>query len=207
MSDNFTSNKKYAIYGGTFDPIHIAHVKLADFAVKELELDELYFMPARISPFKQDNKIASAHDRYNMIKTVLDYNKAFRLSDFEINKGGPSYTIETLDAWDKIIDGELYFIVGFDSLVNMDTWYHGLDILKKYKIISGRRPDTDDQYADMKIREFTEKYGADIHILDMPEMDVSSTEIRIRIRNRKSIEDLVLEKTWEYILEHNLYRY
>ena len=206
MSDNFTSNKKYAIYGGTFDPIHIAHVKLADFAVKEMEIEELYFMPSYINPFKKDDKVASAADRLNMVKTVLDYNKAFRLSDYEIEKKGMSYTIETLDYWSNELDGELYFVVGFDSLVGMDTWYKGDELLRRYKIITGRRPDTDNKFADEKIKEFKEKYNADIHVLDLKEMDVSSTGIRERLKTGKSIGDLVLNKTEEYILEHNLYR-
>lgn len=206
MSDNFTSNKKYAIYGGTFDPIHIAHVKLADFAVKEMKIEELYFMPSYINPFKKDNKVASAVDRLCMVKTVLDYNKAFRLSDYEIENKGMSYTIETLDYWSKKLDGELFFVVGFDSLVSMDTWYKGDELLSRYKIITGKRPDTDSKFADEKIKIFKEKYNADIHVLDMKEMDISSTAIRERLKSGSSIKDLVLDKTEEYILEHNLYR-
>lgn len=206
MNHDTFSGKKYAIYGGTFDPIHIAHVKLADFAVKEMGINELYFMPAYISPFKKNEDIANERDRLNMIRTVLDYNPAFRVSDFEIEKKGVSYTIETLEYWREKFDGELYFIAGFDSLVTMDRWYRGEDILRNFKIITGRRPDTNFDFASEKIKEFSEKFNADIHVLKMDDIDISSTLIRSRLKLGQNINDLVLEQTEEYILEHNLYQ-
>ena len=87
--------KKYGIYGGSFNPIHIGHVALADSAVRECGLDKLIFMPAYISPFKQDRKVTDGRDRCGMIETVLNTNRAFCLSTYELNREGPSYTIET----------------------------------------------------------------------------------------------------------------
>ena len=104
--------KKYGIYGGSFDPIHIGHVALADSAVRECGLDKLIFMPAYISPFKQDRHVTDGKDRCGMIDTVLATNSAFCLSRYELNKGGPSYTIETLRHWDKLLEGELHFVCG-----------------------------------------------------------------------------------------------
>lgn len=201
-------NYKYAIYGGTFDPIHRAHVVLADTAVKQFKLNELYFMPANISPFKLDNadKQTSADDRYSMIEEILHYNYAFRLSDYELRRQGPSYTVQTLKEWDDNIDGKLFFVLGFDSVVQVDRWFHGIEILQNYPLITGVRPGTDTSDGFNKIREYREKYGAEIHVLDMPPMEVSSSSIRKKIAEGKSISDMVMPETEEYIIEHYLYR-
>lgn len=198
--------KKVAIYGGSFNPIHLAHVKLADYAVNELELDELYFMPAFISPFKQDKKMAESKDRLAMIESVLDYNPKFKLSDYEIDNENVSYTIKTLDYFSKELDAKLYYVVGFDALLTLDTWYKGEEILSKYSLITAKRPDSSEIEALTKINSFIRKYNSEIHILDMPEIDISSSDIRNRIKDGKSIKELVLPATEEYIIEHNLYR-
>lgn len=199
---------KYAIYGGSFDPIHRAHVILADTAVKQLGLNELYFMPANVSPFKLDTigNQTSASDRYAMIEGNLHYNSAFKISDYELKKEGPSYTIETLDYWNKNKEGKLYFILGGDSIVEIDKWYHGADILRKFPLVTNIRPGSDVSEAYGKIDEYRAKYGAEIHMLNMPPMDVSSTDIRNNIAEGISIADLVMPETEEYIIEHNLYK-
>lgn len=199
---------KYAIYGGSFDPIHRAHVLLADTAVKQLGLNELYFMPANVSPFKLDTvgNQTSAADRFAMIEGILHYNSAFRISDYELKKEGPSYTIETLDYWNNNKDGNLYFILGLDSIVEIEKWYHGVDILRKYTLVTNVRPGSDISVANDKISEYRAKYGAEIHMLNMPPMDVSSTDIRNNIAEGISIADLVMPETEEYISEHNLYK-
>ena len=198
--------KKYGIYGGSFDPIHIGHVALADCAVRECGLDKLIFMPAYISPFKQDRHVTDGRDRCRMIETVLKTNSAFCLSRYELNKEGPSYTIETLRHWDKLLDGELYFILGFDSAVQVDKWFEGEEILRNYHLVTARRPDTD--YAEgMKIIEsFREKYGAVITVMNMLPVDASSTDVRELLKKGKPLAGLVPPGVEEYIIEHKLYR-
>ena len=115
-------NNRYAIYGGTFDPFHRAHYEMAYAAVKELGLQELIFMPAYVSPFKQGKDVSEGNIRADMISRILHYNEAFRLSRYEITLEKPSYTIETLGHWKNILDGKLYFLLGIDSLVELDTW-------------------------------------------------------------------------------------
>ena len=200
------NGKKYGIYGGSFDPIHIGHVTLADSAVRECGLDKLIFMPAFISPFKQDRKVTDGHDRCGMIEAALKVNSAFCLSRYELNKKGTSYTIETLRHWDNLLDGDMYFVLGFDSAVQVDTWYEGEEILRNFHLITARRPDTD--YAEgMRILEsFREKYGAAITVLEMPPVDASSTNIRNLIKEGKPITGLVPPGVEEYIIEHKLYR-
>ena len=198
--------RRYAVYGGSFDPVHTGHVSLADCAVRQCGLDELIFMPAYMSPFKQDRRVTDGKDRIAMIETVLGYNPAFSVSDYEIKKGGPSYTVETLRYFREQYDGELSFVCGFDSVIQMDTWYEGPEILRDYPVITVRRPDTDDAAGLEKIRSYRTEYCADITVLDMPPVDASSTEIREKVRRGESIRGLVLPETEEYIIEHKLYR-
>ena len=200
------NGKKYGICGGSFDPIHIGHVTLADSAVRECGLDKLIFMPAYISPFKQDRHVTDGRDRCRMIETVLKTNSAFCLSRYELNKQGTSYTIKTLRHWEKLLDGELFFILGFDSAVQIDTWFEGEEILKNYHLVTARRPDTDYAEGLKKIEACREKYGADIIVLNMIPVDASSTEIRNLIKEGKPLTGLVPPEVEEYIIEHKLYR-
>ena len=199
-------DKRYAIYGGSFDPIHIGHIKLAESAVRECSLDKLIFMPAYVSPFKQDRKVTDGKDRCGMIKAALSYNTAFCLSTYELRKGGTSYTIETLRYWKDLLGGELYFVLGFDSLVQLDQWYKGEEIIRNYHLITARRPGSDDTAGLKIIDSFRERYRADITLLDMAPVDASSTEIRTRINDGRPISDLVLPGVEEYIIGHDLYR-
>jgi nicotinate-nucleotide adenylyltransferase len=200
------SRKKYGIYGGSFDPIHIGHIALAESAVRECGLDKLIFMPAYISPFKQDRHVTDGHDRCGMIEAALKINSAFCLSRYELNKKGPSYTVETLRHWKKLLDGELYFILGFDSAVQVDKWYEGEEILTDYHLLTARRPDTD-YVKGLKILEsFRRKYGARITVLDMLPVDASSTNIRNLIKEGKPITGLVPPGVEDYIIEHQLYK-
>lgn len=198
--------RNHAIYGGTFDPVHIGHISLAESAVRECRLDELIFMPDYISPFKQSMKTSSPEDRYAMLKSVLHYNSAFSLSDYEISREGPSYTIDTLEFWENKVAGNLSFVLGFDSVLEIDTWKRGADILRNYPLITARRPGSNDEKGNAKIEALRNEYGADIHILDMEAVDASSTEIRKRIKEGMSISDMVKPEVEEYIFEHKLYR-
>lgn len=199
-------NKRVGIYGGTFDPVHRGHISLADAACRGCELDRLIFMPDYISPFKQDKEVTSSDDRFKMLEDILHYNPAFSISAYEITKEGPSYTIETLEHWDRILDDDIYFVLGFDSAVQIDTWRRGEDILKKYPLITAVRPGIDVSDGLAKIDSLREKYGANISILDMDPVDASSTEIRERVTKGMSISELVMPETEEYIFEHNLYK-
>lgn len=203
---NFDKTRRYAIYGGSFDPVHTGHLAVAESAVRECGLEKLIFMPAYISPFKQDRKVTPGEHRCGMLRAVLKYNPAFRLSTYELQRKGPSYTIETLRHWDSMLSGRLSFILGFDSVIQVDTWYMGEEILRNYPLITARRPDTEDQEGLEKIECFRKKYGADITVLEMPPVDASSTEIRARVSRGEPVAGLVPPEVEEYILEHKLYR-
>lgn len=201
-----TSSRHYAIYGGTFDPIHKGHIALADHAVRECGIDKLIFMPAFISPFKQNRRTAPGKDRAAMIESILGYNKAFCLSRYELGKEGPSYTYDTVMHWKQILNGKLSFILGFDSVIEIDTWYRGEEILKEVSLITARRPYANDSDGWNKIKYYREKFGTETTVLEMAPVDASSTEVRMNVHAGMPIFDLVAPEVERYISEHDLYK-
>lgn len=205
MPDSFNT-RHYAIYGGTFDPIHTGHIALAEHAVNECHLDKLIFMPAYVSPFKQDRSVSPGSVRAAMIETILGRNKAFCLSRYEISKEAPSYTYETLMHWKSMLGGKISFILGFDSVIEIDTWYRGEDILREASLITALRPHADESTGRAKIDYYREHFGTEITLLKMEPVDASSTEIRNNIAAGIPITGLVVPEVEKYIYEHDLYK-
>ena len=201
------SQRRIALFGGTFNPIHRGHVNLADAAVRECGLDELIFIPNYISPFKQDQKVASGFHRSEMIRRILPNNPKFSLSCYELEKEGPSYTYETLKHFSQVYpDQEIAFVIGYDSLLTIDTWYHGEDILRNYLIITGARPGVSDSECAERIHCYEDRYGSRIFVLAVEPVDAASSNIRELLRNGKSIGEIVPLPVEEYIVENGLYR-
>lgn len=200
------SIRHYAIYGGSFDPIHIGHIALAEHAVAECGLDKLIFMPAYVSPFKQGSHVSPGTDRAAMIESVLDRNPAFCLSRYELSKEGPSYTYETLMHWKSMLGGKISFILGFDSVIEIDTWYRGEDILREASLITAIRPYADEKEGWSKIEYYRENFGTEVTVLRMEPVDASSTEIRMNIAAGLPITGMVAPEVEKYIYEHDLYK-
>ena len=201
-----TNSRHYAIYGGSFDPIHKGHIALADHAVRECGIDKLIFMPAYVSPFKQNRKTAPGKDRAAMIESILGYNKAFCLSRYELGKEGPSYTYDTVMHWKQLLNGKLSFILGFDSVIEIDTWYRGEEILKEVSLITARRPYANDSDGWDKIKYYRKKFGTETTVLEMKPVDASSTEVRMNVHAGHPISDIVAPEVERYISEHDLYK-
>ena len=204
--NNETTGRHYAIYGGSFDPIHKGHIALADHAVRECGIDKLIFMPAYVSPFKQNRKTAPGKDRAAMIESILGYNKAFCLSRYELGKEGPSYTYDTVMHWKQMLNGKLSFILGFDSVIEIDTWYRGEEILKEVSLITARRPYANDSEGWDKIKYYRKKFGTETTVLEMKPVDASSTEVRMNVHAGQPISDIVAPEVERYIQEHDLYK-
>lgn len=198
--------KKIAIFGGTFDPIHIAHIALAKTALNELGLDKLIFMPNSVSPFKLDANITSSEHRCNMIELAIASDERLEMTRYEIEKQGISYTYDTLNELTAIYDARLYFVLGFDSVVAVDSWYRGENILEEFPLITAVRPGVDNSLGTKKIAEYRKIYNAEIHILHMPPIDCSSSQIRELCRNGGSITGLVSANVEEYIIKNGLYK-
>lgn len=187
---------KIGILGGTFNPIHIGHLILAEEAREKLGLDKIIFVPAYLPPHKDNTDIAVAADRLKMVSLAIKQNKYFSVSDLEIRRDGRSYTIDTLKEFKKKYpDDDLYFIIGSDLLKYLDEWKDLSDIIKMVKFIVATRPD----YP-------LEKIPAYISTLAIRAVDVSGFEIRRCIEEGKSFSYLVPDAVFDYIKKKRLYQ-
>lgn len=199
---------KIALFGGTFDPIHLGHVNLAQAAVEKCGLDQLIFVPNYISPFKQDRQVTSGVERSEMIQIALRTHPKFALSTYELERTGPSYTYDTLRHFREVWpDTEIHFVIGFDSVLTIDTWYHGEDILREYPLITAVRPGVPREEAFRRIEKYRANYGSRIQMMNIEPFDVSSSEIRQMVQRGERITELVPPAVEKYIEEHGLYRY
>ena len=198
---------KIGIFGGTFDPVHLGHVSLAEDACEQAGLKEVIMVPARIQPFKQDKHTASGHDRLRMLALEAEGNDRITVSSYELDNEGVSYTYLTLRAMqERHPDDELYFICGADSLLKIHTWMNADELLTSYSYIIGARPGYKENEVQEQIQRLHETYGTNIILINNKQMDISSTEIRDRLAAGQSASDLISPKVERYIKEHELYR-
>ncbi|MCF8413059.1 MAG: nicotinate-nucleotide adenylyltransferase [Melioribacteraceae bacterium] len=189
---------RIGIYGGSFDPIHNGHLVTANFVLEERNLNKILFIPAYISPHKLDMKYSPASHRMKMIQLAIEDKSEFSVSDIEINNESVSYTYSTLLELSKIYN-EMELIIGYDNFLVFDKWTKPELILDLVKLIVLRRHKIDYDKPNHKFRD----YGI---VLNSPIIDISSSDIRRRVNNNKSLENLVPIKVKNFIAEHNLYR-
>ena len=202
--------KRIGIMGGTFDPIHLGHLMLGRQAYEEYRLDLVWYMPSKTPPHKKDHKITSAEDRCAMIQTAIRDIPGFELSRYELmREGGNTYTADTLRLLkEDYPDTEFYFIVGADSIFEIEKWYHPEYVLSAVTFLAADREFEDTSRSlDTQIRHLTERYGANIYRLHCREFHVASEEIRTRIRQGADTGGLIPGEVYSYILAHHLYRH
>ena len=200
-------NRRIGLMGGTFDPIHLAHLHIAEESRQAFQLDEVRFIPAAQPPHKQGRKIASAEQRIKMVELAIADNPFFRLDLLEMELQGPSYSWRTVQEMQKRLgqDAELYFITGSDSINDLPTWNHPKELVAACHFIGTTRPEA--PFAEKMLREFFgPQLQSRIHELKVPRMEISSTLIRQRIAAGKSIRYLVPEKVADYIEKEGLYQ-
>ncbi len=186
------------IIGGTFDPVHFGHLITAQ-SVKEIRnLEKIIFIPCNISPHKKENHAENSRHRYEMIRSALQEVKGFEVSDFEINKGGISYTVDTLKKFRKEFS-EIELIIGFDNLLKFDSWKDPDEVLKLAKLVVMKRK------IDRVPKEKNKYYDKAI-IVNTPLIEINATEIRQRVKDGLPIDFLVPETVKEYIYNFKLYR-
>ncbi|PIU41525.1 MAG: nicotinic acid mononucleotide adenylyltransferase [Candidatus Omnitrophica bacterium CG07_land_8_20_14_0_80_42_15] len=187
---------RIGILGGTFDPIHIAHMRLAEVAKEKLRLDKIIFVPAYMPPHKNRKDIAAPDLRYEMVKLAIEGKDGFEASDIEINKKNTSYSVETLRALKEKFgpETELFFITGSDSLSELPNWKNIGEIFKLAHFVVANRP---------KFPLKNVPQGAEV--LKIPDMDISSSDLRNRIKEGKRVEDMIPQKVISYINEKSLY--
>lgn len=193
---------KIGILGGTFDPPHIGHLKIALTVQSALELDEVLLLPANQNPLKQRRSSASTEHRLAMVKTMISKYEGLSLSDMEITRGGMSYTVDTLGELSMIRQAEFCFIMGADGLGTIAEWKGVPRLAKMCRLaIVLRPPITEENALTMVPEVFRDRCD----FVQMDPMDVSSTEIRDRIARRKPVTDLVTPEVLRYIQEKRLY--
>lgn len=198
--------KKVGILGGTFNPVHMAHLIIAEIAREEAGLDDILFIPSGCSYLKDASDILPAKDRIHMTGLAIEDNSHFALSTIEIDRGGNSYTCDTLlELKHRYPDQEYYLIVGADNLFTMEEWKDPEVIFGNAKILAAVRGSKKRADMEEKIAELKEKYHADITLLHVNHVDISSSLIREKIAQGRSIRYMLPEKVREYIVRNHFY--
>lgn len=197
--------KRYGMMGGTFNPIHLAHLYIAYEAKEELNLDKIIFMVAGNPPHKKESKVIDSKYRYNMVQKAIEGYEGFEISDYEIKKNGYSYTYETLNAL-KEDDLKLYFIAGADSLMDIEKWKNTKEVLNSCTFVVFNRGEFNRETLKSQKEYLENKYQAEIVLLDIMSIDISSTIIRKRIKEGKRVDFFLPNKVLEYINDNDFYR-
>lgn len=199
---------RLGIFGGSFDPVHYGHLLLAELCREHAELNEVRLVPAATPPHKQDQGRAAGEDRLQMLDLALGAHPQLRSWDFELNRGGVSYTVDTLEALHKERpDDELCFLMGADSLFDLPNWRAPERICELATIVvvdrPGSRPVSFEPLADVASEERIAIFQASI--TPMPQIDISSSEIRMRVAKGMSIRFQTPRAVEAYIREKSLY--
>ena len=192
---------KTCIFGGTFDPPHIGHLLIAQTVFESENFERLIFVPANISPAKKNGDSSSPNERSKMLEIALINNPNFEISDLEIKREGISYTIDTIREFVddlKLDKNELFFLMGSDTLKSFHTWKDPEEILNLCNIIVAIRPG----FTPSDIPQWVLD---NVRFANIPRFEVSSTNIRRRWREGKTIRYMVTKEVWEYIDEKDLY--
>ena len=198
--------KKIGIMGGTFNPIHNAHLMMAQAAYEQYKLDEVWFMPSKNPPHKQKQDILSDEHRKRMIQFAIDEIPHFVFSDMELKRQGTTYTCDTLEQLHKDLpEAEIYFILGGDSLQDFESWYHPEKIVKLCTILAASREGLSDQETKELCNSLSQKLKGTILPVSMPQLRISSAIIRERLSNGESAEGYCPEKVLYYMKLHGLY--
>lgn len=198
--------KKIGIMGGTFNPIHIGHLLLGQWAMEEAALDGVVFIPTGNSYMKDRSAMLPSTERLAMTELAVADRACFRCLDLEVRRGGDTYTYETLEALHTMYpEAQLYFIVGADCLFSIENWYHPEKIFKRCTLLAASRSGMPLETLEKKQKELEETYGAEIVLTAFPNIEISSTDIRSRRREGRSIQYLVPDSVREYIESNHYY--
>lgn len=187
------------LFGGSFNPIHNGHVRLAKSLLQEAALDEVWFLVSPQNPFKQDQQLLDDDKRLQLVRLALKEEPQLMASDFEFHLPKPSYTWNTLQALEQEYPGKKFtLLIGGDNWEAFDKWYRYEDILKRYPIIVYPRKGS--KVSDVKFQD------SDIQIVETPLINISSTQIRQRLQEGKSVRGLVNTEVAMVIEQEHLYR-
>lgn len=187
---------RVGLFFGSFNPIHVGHLMLAQYMVNFADVDEVWLVVSPQNPFKQDVELADTQHRLNMARLAVGDNEKIKISEVELSLPKPSYTIDTLRALEKEYpESEFSIIMGADNLMGLNRWKEAETLLSRYRIIVYPRPGY----------EAKEPEGAHIEIVDAPQVDISSTQLRRWIGEGRSVLYFTNNKVIEYFSQNNLY--
>lgn len=187
------------LFGGSFNPPHIAHLIVAEIARDQFDLDEVWWIPNATPPHKSEIELADVDHRVAMTRRVVSDNPGFRLCDIEVDRAGVSYTVETIRALqERHPDIEFGLIIGSDSLDHFGEWYKPDEIARRVPLVVYKRPGVIEAVPEPR-------FANRVHFVSAPVMEVSGTEIRARCKAGRSIRYLVPESVRSYIEQHRLY--
>ncbi len=197
--------KTIAVFGGTFNPVHIGHEQMIGFLCKLDFLDKILVMPAKIPPHKEVDFLARDEDRINMLQLACDKTQKASVCDLELKRAGKSYTVDTLSELQKLYcDTKIFLCIGGDMLTSFKSWYRYDEILKMSALLVFKRS-TDDALIFEKCVNDLKSEGADITVLPINIADVSSTEIREAFCLGKSPSNLLSDEVLGYIIDNKIY--
>jgi nicotinate-nucleotide adenylyltransferase len=207
--DSLSLNGRVGLMGGSFDPVHIGHLIIARDALEQLNLSEVVFIPASIPPHKQHLRSEDISHRLEMLQLAVEEEPYFSVSDVEARRGGVSYSLDTIKEMSKRKpDAELILIVGSDTLVDLHNWYKINELLGLCKVASFLRPGECgiDQIREKVKLSDTHKDRLISNVFKTHLIDISSTEVRQRVKEERTIRHLVPQEVEQYIFEHSLYK-
>lgn len=197
--------EKIGIMGGTFNPIHYGHLMISEYLREEMKLDKVLFIPTGNPPHKilsLDSKY-----RYEMVKIATESNKFFEVSDIEIKKSGYSYSVDTVKELKEQRPADYVFLIGLDTLFQLKTWKKLEELSREIEFAVALRPNyMEKEKVEGELTLLRKIFSTKIHIVESPLYEISSTELRNRIREEKSVKYLMPREVIKYIKDNNLYR-
>ncbi len=201
------SRKALGILGGTFDPVHYGHLVAAQYAAYGFQLDRVIFVPTAQPPHKDTQEVLNAAHRLAMVKLAIADNPIFELSRLEIDRSGISYTVDTIEALRQTYPGtDIYFIMGMDSIYILDTWKDIERLVDMCRFIVVTRPAYQLDRNQPALQQVPEKFWAQADFLEVPAVDISSTNLRYRVQQGQPIRYLLPPAVEQYIYDNSLYR-
>lgn len=198
---------RLALLGGTFDPIHLGHLLLAEVARDQLRLDRVLFVPAGDPPHKQERLKSAACHRWAMTGLAISANECFELSPVDLERPGPHYSTDTvrlIRSSHGVSSEDCFFVVGGDSLEDLPAWHHPAELIRLCRLAVAPRPDYRPDVAELE--RHLPGLSARLDWLPMPALGISATDIRLRVREGRTIRYQVPESVQQYIEQHGLYR-
>lgn len=198
---------KIGIFGGTFDPVHLAHLVLAETCLEFFELDQVRFVPASTPPHKQEGGITSAKQRIAMLEFATAGIPEFVVDQRETKRGGVNFTCETLAEFrSEFPEDELFFLMGSDSLHDLPTWKEPETIASLATIVAVNRGPISDEQMQSFLAPLSPPVKESVRLVSMPGIEIASRDLRERVTNHRSIRFLTPRPVERYILENGVYQ-